>query len=314
MDRIRIPALDRAVSRIALGTWSMGGWMWGGSDQGAARATIERALDEGIDIIDTAPVYGFGLSEELVGEVLAARGCRDDVVIATKCGFVWDERHEPWRDSRPATIRRDVEASLRRLRTDVIDICQVHWPDKEVPFDETAAELERLRSEGLIKAIGVCNYSVPEMVAFEAGGRLDASQFRYNLFERAVEVDVLPYAHDHGLTTFAYSPLARGLLTGTMTAGHESTDPARRNGMFHGLSYRRHLAAVARLDAFAQAEYGRSVVHLAIRWLLDQPGLSIALWGARRPEQLEPVAGISGFAIDADACVEIDRILAEELG
>lgn len=314
MERTRIDALDRDVSRVALGTWSMGGWKWGGTDRDAARATIHRALDLGIDVIDTAPVYGFGLSEELLGEVLAERGGRDDVVIATKAGFVFDDRHEPWRDSSPASIRREVEASLQRLKTDFIDICQVHWPDSNVPFEETAAELERLRAEGLVRAIGVCNYSIAEMVAFESGGRVDTAQFRYNVFERDVEGDVLPYVRDLGLTTFAYSPLARGLLTGTMTPDRERTDEAHRAEMFHGASLGRHLSAVARLDEFAQREYGRRVIHLAIRWVLDQPGMSIALWGARRPEQLAELDAVSGFAIDAEACESIDRILSEELG
>lgn len=314
MEHVRIPALDREVTRVALGTWSMGGWMWGGAEPGPARQTIERALDAGIDIIDTAPVYGFGLSEELVGEVISARRCREDVVIATKTGFVWDERHEPWRDSSVATIRREVRESLRRLRTDYIDIYQVHWPDESVPFEETAAELDRLRAEGLVRAVGVCNYSVAQMVAFEAGGALAGAQFRYNLFERSVESDVLPYACDRGLTTFAYSPLARGLLAGGMTAAHEASDAARRGEMFHGDAYRRHLAAVARLDEFAHREFGRRVIHLAIRWLLDQPGLSVALWGARRPGQLDAVDGVWGFTIGPDAQSEIDRIIAAEIG
>ncbi len=314
MERTWLPTLGRDVSRIALGTWSMGGWMWGGADPTSARATIERALDAGIDIIDTAPVYGFGLSEELIGDVLAERGNRADVVIATKLGLSWDERHDPWRDSSAKRIREEVHASLGRLQTDYIDLYQVHWPDPAVPLEETAAALTALRDEGLIRAIGVCNYSAQEMDTFAHGGRLDASQFRYNIFERMPEDGVLPFCRERGLATFAYSPLARGLLTGTMTSGHEATDTARRGEMFHGESYREHLAAVTRLDEFARQEYGRGVIHLAIRWLLDQPGVTIALWGARKPEQLDAVVGVEGFSLGADAMVEVDRILAEELG
>ncbi len=288
--------------------------MWGGADRDAARATIERALDAGIDIVDTAPVYGFGLSEELVGEVLASRGMRDDVVIATKLGLSWDSRHEPWRDSSPGRIREEVVASLARLRTDRIDLYQVHWPDPATPIEETAEELGMLVDEGLVRAVGVCNYSAGQMAAFRDAGRLDAAQFRYNIFERAPEAEVLPFCRESGLTTLAYSPLARGLLTGTMRRGHEMRDQARRADMFHGESYARHLSAVKRLDAFAQEAYGRRVIHLAIRWLLDQPGLSVALWGARKPEQLDAVAGIEGFHLDASAMAEVDRILAGELG
>ncbi|PKQ20088.1 MAG: general stress protein [Actinobacteria bacterium HGW-Actinobacteria-6] len=314
MERVWLPALGRDVSRVALGTWSMGGWMWGGADKDAARATIERALDLGIDIIDTAPVYGFGLSEELLGGIIDERGCREQVVIATKLGLSWDARHEPWRDTSAERIREEVVASLARLRTDYIDIYQVHWPDVSVPFEETAAELRMLVDEGLVRAIGVCNYSVEQMESFCPGGRLDTTQFRYNLFERAAEADVLPFSRERGLATMAYSPLARGLLSGSMKPGHEATDHARRGEMFHGDAYAKHLSAVARLDAFAQESYGRRVIHLAMRWLLDQPGLTIALWGARKPEQLEAASGVEGFTLDATAMTEIDRILAEELG
>ncbi|TDB39957.1 MAG: aldo/keto reductase [Actinobacteria bacterium] len=292
----------------------MGGWMWGGADRDAACATIERALDAGIDIVDTAPAYGFGLSEELLGEVLDRRRNRSEVVIATKLGLSWDSRHEPWRDSSPGRIREEVVASLSRLRTDYIDLYQVHWPDPKVALDQTAAELGMLVDEGLIRAVGVCNYSGDQMQEFCSGGRLDASQFRYNLFERAAEEDVLPFCRAHGLVTLAYSPLARGLLSGKMKRGHEATDQARRGDMFHGESYVRHLAAVERLDEFAQERYGRRVIHLAIRWLLDQPGLTIALWGARTPEQIDAAEGVSGFTLDVSAMAEIDAIIAGELG
>ncbi len=313
MERVWLPALGRDVSRVALGTWSMGGWMWGGANESDARATIEGALDLGVDIIDTAPVYGFGLSEELLGGVLDKRGNRSDVVIATKLGLSWDSRHDPWRDASPGRIREEVVSSLARLRTDYIDLYQVHWPDPAVPFDQTAAELGMLVDEGLVRAVGVCNYAPDQMEEFCAGGRLDTAQFRYNLFERAAEADVLPFCRDRGLATLAYSPLARGLLTGAMRRGHESSDKARRADMFHGESYRRHLSAVKRLDAFAQEAYGRRVIHLAVRWLLDQPGLTIALWGARKPEQLEAMQAVDGFTLDAAAMAEIDRICAEEL-
>ncbi len=313
VERVSIANLGRAVSRVALGTWSMGGWMWGGADPAAARATIERAIELGIDIIDTAPVYGFGLSESLVGEVLAAHGCRDEVVIATKCGLVWDERHEPWRDSSPASIRREVEASLERLRTSWVDLYQVHWPDANTPIEETAATLEQLRAEGLVRAIGVCNHDIAQMERFREVAKLDTTQFRFNLFERDRGREVLAYADAHDIVTMAYSPLARGLFTGTMTEDREPTDEARRADMFHGEAYRRHLAAVRRLDGLARAAYGRRVIHLACRWLLDL-GVDIVLWGARRPEQLDAVAGVWGFSLDDAARERIDAIIADQLG
>lgn len=313
MERVTLAALGRPVGRVALGTWSMGGWMWGGADERSARATIERALETGIDVIDTAPVYGFGLSERLVGEVVESLGLREQVVIATKCGLVWDERHEPWRDSSPASIRREVEASLGRLKTSWIDLYQVHWPDEDTPIEETAAALQELVDEGLVKAVGVCNYSVEQIDRFMSAGRLDAVQARFNLFERA-NASVFAYAHDRGLLTMAYSPLARGLLTGSMRPDAEPSDAARRAPMYHGELYQRHLAAVDRLDAWVRERHGRRVIHLAARWLLDQPPVSMILWGARKPEQLDAIRGVWGFALEEGDFDRIDAILGETLG
>ncbi|MCX8007398.1 MAG: aldo/keto reductase [Coriobacteriia bacterium] len=308
VEQLQIGSVGRSVCRIGLGTWSMGGWMWGGADERSARATIERALEMGIDLIDTAPVYGFGLSERLVGEVVESLGVRDAVVIATKCGLVWDDRQEPWRDSSAASIRREVQQSLDRLRTSWIDLYQVHWPDEATPFEETAAALQDLVDEGLVKAVGVCNYSAEQMERFARAVRLDATQFRYNIFERANE-DLREYARRRGLFAMAYSPLARGLLTGAMRADREPSDPARRAPMYHGEQYRRHLAAVEALDDLAQRRYGRRVIHLAVRWLLDRPGISAVLWGARKPEQLDQVEGVWGFEVEEPDFAAIDAIV-----
>lgn len=313
MERVAIDVLGRTACRVGLGTWSMGGWMWGGADERSARATIERAIEMGIDFIDTAPVYGFGLSERLLGEALESLGVREKVVIATKCGLVWDERQEPWRDSSPASIRRDIEASLRRLKTTWIDLYQVHWPDEATPLEETAGALQALVDEGLVKAVGVCNYSVEQADRFMAAGRLDAVQSRFNLFERG-NASVFRHAHDRGLLTMAYSPLARGLLTGAMRPDVEPSDPARRAPMYHGELYRRHLAAVQRLDGWSTERHGRRVVHLAARWLLDQPCVSVVLWGARKPDQLDAIDGLWGFALDERDFQQVDAILDEELG
>lgn len=313
MERTAIAALGRTVCRVALGTWSMGGWMWGGADERSARATIERALQMGIDFIDTAPVYGFGLSERLLGEAVEALGIRERVVIATKCGLVWDERQEPWRDSSPASIRREIEASLERLKTSWIDLYQVHWPDKATPIEQTAAALQELVDEGLVKAVGVCNYSVEQIDRFMSAGRLDAVQARFNVFERA-NAPIFAHAHDRGLLTMAYSPLARGLLTGSMRPDVEPSDPARRAPMYHGDLYRRHVAAVERLDAWAAERYGRRVIHVAARWLLDQPSVSMILWGARKPEQLDAIEGVWGFELDEGGFQQVDGILEEVLG
>jgi aryl-alcohol dehydrogenase-like predicted oxidoreductase len=215
MEQIAIGASGLNTSRIGLGTWAIGGWMWGGTDEAQSIATIRSAVERGVTLIDTAPAYGFGRSEEIVGKALAEGGLRDKVQIATKVGLAWKDG-AVFRDSRPARIRREIEDSLRRLRTNVIDLYQVHWPDLETPFAQTARTLENLRREGKIRAIGVSNYAPAQMDAFRAVARLDAVQPPYNLFEREIEVDVLPYAKRTGLTVVSYGALCRGLLSGRM--------------------------------------------------------------------------------------------------
>src|SRR5882672_9901459 len=192
IETLNIPGISQPVSRIALGTWAIGGWKWGGSDADESVATIQAAVDRGINFLDTAPVYGFGRSEELVGRALAG-GRRQRAVIATKVGVSWSDG-KVFRDSRPLCVRRSVEESLRRLQTDYIDLYQVHWPDPLVPFEETAEALEQLRRSGKILAIGVSNFSPAQMERFHGAALLSTVQPPYNLFERAIDQDVLPYA------------------------------------------------------------------------------------------------------------------------
>ena len=197
MEKIAIGKSGLTTSRIGLGTWAMGGWMWGGTDEAQSIATIRSAIDRGVTLIDTAPVYGFGRSEEIVGKALEG-SLRHKVTIATKVGLAWKDG-AVYRDSRPARIRQEIEDSLRRLRTDVIDLYQVHWPDFETPIAETAQTLEDLRREGKIRSIGVSNFSPTQMRMFSADAQLDAVQPPYNLFERNIEADVLPYAVGRGI-------------------------------------------------------------------------------------------------------------------
>ena len=207
MEQISIGTSGLRTSRIGLGTWAIGGWMWGGTDEAQSIATIRSAVERGVTLIDTAPVYGFGRSEEIVGKALAESGLRDKVQIATKVGLAWKDGQVFRGFFRPARIRKEIEDSLRRLRTDVIDLYQVHWPDLETSIAETARTLEDLRREGKIRAIGVSNYSPVQMDSFRAVGRLDTVQPPYNLFERAIEGDVLRYAKSAGLTVLSYGAL-----------------------------------------------------------------------------------------------------------
>ena len=302
------------ASRIALGTWAIGGWMWGGTDEAVAIGAIHEALDRGVTLIDTAPAYGFGRSEEIVGKALAEGGRRKRVLIATKVGLNWSNG-QPFRDASKARILKEVEDSLRRLRTDVIDIYQVHWPDPKAPIEETAAAMADLQRAGKIRVIGVSNFNPSQIEAFGKVAPVQTTQPPYNLFERAIEQDVLPYCRDRNMVTLAYGPLCRGLLSGRMTGQTQfSGDDLRKTDpKFQAPRFAQYLRAVERLDRFAQENYGRRVIHLALRWILDREDSTIALWGARRPDQLAPIAGVTGWHIDGSAMAEIDRILSETI-
>jgi aryl-alcohol dehydrogenase-like predicted oxidoreductase len=312
VETLRMEGIPVPVSRVGLGTWAIGGWMWGGTDEDAAIATLRGAVEQGINLIDTAPVYGFGRSEEIVGRALQG-GLRDKAVIATKVALEWSDAGVR-RNSTAARIRQEVEDSLRRLRTDRIDLYQVHWPDTLVPFEETAAELEKLRQAGKILAIGVSNYSPVQMDAFSKAAPLVAAQPPYNLFERAIEADVLPYAKEHGLIVLAYGALCRGLLSGRMNAAtqFEGDDLRKVDPKFQQPRFGQYLAAVQALSELARERHGKSVLALAIRWILDQ-GPTVALWGARRPDQLEGIDDVFGWKLSAQDLADIDALLSKHV-
>lgn len=310
MEQIQWGADGIASSRIGLGTWAIGGWMWGGSDDARSIATIHAALERGITLIDTAPAYGQGHAEEIVGRALAEDGRRAGVAIATKAGISFRDG-KPYRDSSPARLRQELEDSLRRLRTDVIDLYQIHWPDPHTPLEDTARALEQFRQAGKIRAIGVSNFSVAQMQAFAAVAPLAAVQPPYNLFERQIEADVLPWARAHSQVLLCYGALCRGLLSGRIRADtHFGGDDLRQvDPKFQPEHLPHYLEAVDELAAFARARYGKPVLALAVRWVLEQ-GRTVALWGARRPEQLDAVAEVDGWHLDAQALARIDAILA----
>src|SRR5262249_6482052 len=216
MQRVEIPGTSLNVSRVALGTWAIGGWMWGGSDEAESAATIRAALEDGINVIDTAPAYGFGRSEEIVGKAIAEGALRSRVIIATKAGLDWHDG-KVFRNASRKRIMREVEASLRRLRTDHIDIYQVHWPDPLVPVAETAGAMHTLFKQGKIRAIGASNFSVEQIEQFRHVAPLHVLQPPYNLFERDIEADLLPYCRNNKIATFGYGALCRGLLSGRIT-------------------------------------------------------------------------------------------------
>jgi aryl-alcohol dehydrogenase-like predicted oxidoreductase len=313
METIQINDRLMPASVVGLGTWAIGGWMWGGTDTAEAVRTIQSAVDQGINLIDTAPVYGFGRAEELVGQALASQGRRSRAIIATKVGIEWTNG-KPFRNSSPARIRQEIENSLLRLRTDYIDLYQVHWPDHSVPVEETASELAKLLKEGKIRALGVSNYSVEEIAAFRRIAPIAAIQPPLNIFEREAERDVIPYARQHGMTVLAYGSLCRGLLTGAITGQTKFHGDDLRNvdPKFQPPRVAQYLAAVRELDVLARDRYGKSVLALALRWVIDR-GNTIALWGARRAEQLLPVKDVMGWHIDDEGMQAIDRIVADTI-
>jgi aryl-alcohol dehydrogenase-like predicted oxidoreductase len=311
IESIAIAGTPLTVSRIGLGTWAIGGWMWGGTDETQSIRTIHEALDRGVTLIDTAPVYGFGRSEEIVGKALAQDGRRRRAVIATKVALDWRDG-TPFRNAGKARIMKEAEDSLRRLQTDVIDLYQVHWPDPNTPIAETAAAVAELFRAGKIRAIGVSNFSPAQMEEFRAAAPLHAVQPPYNLFERGIEGDVLPYAARRGIATIAYGALCRGLLSGRMTNATDfaGDDLRKHDPKFQVPRFAHYLDAVEQLDRFARDTYGKRVIHLALRWVLDRADTNIALWGARRPDQLAPIGEVMGWKIDQAGMREIDAILA----
>jgi len=304
---IQIPNTQMKVSRVALGTWAMGGWMWGGSDQREAIATIRAALNQGINLIDTAPVYGFGASEEIVGAALD--GVRAQTVIATKTGLEWRDG-KIYRNATGARILREIDDSLRRLRTDYIDIYQVHWPDPLVPVEETAEAMRSLYEQGKIRAIGVSNFSVAQMERFRNVTPLHVMQPPYNLFERGIEAEILPYCQANGIATLGYGALCRGLLSGRMrpdTVFH-GDDLRGVDPKFQPPRFAQYLEAVWQLDELAQRRFHRRVIQLAVRWMLDK-GIIVALWGGRHPNQLEAALDVAGWSLNAADRALVERIV-----
>jgi aryl-alcohol dehydrogenase-like predicted oxidoreductase len=313
MQSAAIPGTSVKVSPVALGTWAIGGWMWGGSEEQESIDTIRTALEQGVTVVDTAPAYGFGRSEEIVGKALAQSGLRARAVIATKTGLEWHEG-KVFRNASRERILREVDDSLTRLRTDYIDIYQVHWPDPLVPMEETAAAMASLYAQGKIRAIGASNFSVAQMEAFRRVAPLHVLQSPYNLFERGIESEILPYCRSNNIAVLGYGALCRGLLSGRMRPDTKFTgDDLRRNDpKFQQPRFAQYLGAVQRLDLLAQYRYGKRIIHLAVRWMLDQ-GVTAALWGARRPDQLAAVAEVAGWSLEPGVKTEIDRVLRERI-
>ncbi|MBA3720852.1 MAG: aldo/keto reductase [Parachlamydiaceae bacterium] len=314
MEFTNIPNIKNKVSRIGLGTWVMGGSLWGGANEKDSIAAIHQAIEKGINFIDTAPAYGKGESEKVVGKALKQLGKRDQIILATKFGLN-QETENVFRDSRKQSIKKEVEDSLRRLQVDYIDLFQVHWPDPTTPIQETAETLKELLQQGKIRAIGVSNYSVEEMKEFKKYAPLHTSQPPFNIFEQEAENTILAYCLKEEIATIGYSGLARGLLSGKMTKDRKFKDDDLRKGMdpkFQEPRFSQYVNAADALKAWVKNKYQRPLIALAVRWVLDKK-VNVSLWGARNPEQLKDIDSVFGWKLNDQDFKEIDKIIGENV-
>jgi aryl-alcohol dehydrogenase-like predicted oxidoreductase len=312
MTTVTLGMTGLEVYPIAFGAWQLGG-EWGEFDEQQALAAIRHARELGVNLFDTAQGYGFGASEQLLGRALRddLDKRRDDVVIATKGGLRMTD-DGLIRDASPDFLRGGLEDSLRALGIDYVDIYQVHWPDPNVPFAETAAALEELVQEGKIRHVGVSNYDAAQMAEFARIRPVETLQPPYHLFRRDVEADVLPYAREHGVGVLVYGPLAHGLLTGGMDehTTFEADDWRSQSPVFDGEAFRRNLATVTELERFAADELGTSVAQLAVAWTLANPAVHVAIVGARSPKHIEESVAAAQLRLSEGDLERIDRIIA----
>ncbi|MCA0941627.1 aldo/keto reductase [Salipiger pacificus] len=282
------------ASVIGLGTWAIGGWMWGGTEEAASIAAIQASVDEGVSLIDTAPAYGQGLAEEIVGKALVGR--RDKVVLATKCGLVWHTtkgNHFFDYDGQPvhrylgrSAIIYEVEQSLKRLRTDRIDHYITHWQDPTTPIEETMEALEILKAQGKIRSIGASNTTPSDVTAYLAAGQLDAVQEEYSMLKRDLEQSLLPLCREHGVSVLSYSSLALGLLSGKVGPDRVfSGDDQRRDNPRFSQGNRRKIAAFMHEIAPIAETHGATLAQTVIAWTVQQPGITFSLCGARTAQQ-----------------------------
>mgnify|MGYP000483548521 FL=1 len=297
------------VSPIALGCWPIAGLTSPGTCDADSLATIQACWELGINHLDTAYSYGrSGESEEVIRRALGPR--RREMVIATKGGLHWDDEGRQARDASPATLRRQCETSLRRLGTDYVDLLYLHAPDPKVPVGESAAALRRLMEEGKTRCVGASNLTLAQLEEFAAACPLAAFQPPYNMLQRQIEADTLPWCRAHGVAVLVYWPLLKGLLAGRLARDETfANDSRRKYPMFQGEEYQKNLDFVEVLRGIA-ARSGRTVAQLVLNWTIHQPGVTAALCGAKRPEQIRETAQAAGWRLSEEQLAEIDQALA----
>lgn len=307
---------DLHITPIGLGTWAIGGgnWEfgWGPQDDEASIATIHRALDLGINWIDTAAVYGLGHSEEIVAKALKGRS--DRPFVFTKCSLVWNDQREVSNSLKEQSLRHEVESSLWRLQTDTIDLYQIHWPNPAPDIEEGWSTLAKLKDEGKVRYIGVSNFTVEQMQRAQKIAPITSLQPSYSLIDPAIEHDVLPYCQEQHIGVIVYSPMMSGLLTGKMTqervASFPKDDWRKRDAEFQEPRLSRNLKLANLLQEIGYP-YNRSTGEVAIAWTLRHPAVTGAIVGARRPEQVDGLIGAAEFRLSEAELDQIEKFLQE---
>ena len=317
MERRQLGTSNLYITPIGVGAWAMGGgdweFSWGPQDDRASIDAIHEALDRGVNWIDTAAVYGLGHSEEVVARALEGR--RDRPHVFTKCSLVWSRDRNITRSLKADSVRRECEASLRRLKIDAIDLYQIHWPEPESEIDEGWTELARLKEEGKVRNIGVSNFSVAQMKRIQKIAPITSLQPQYSILNRAVESEILPFAAQNRIGVIVYSPMGSGLLTGAFTRQRVATLPAndwrRRGANFQEPQLSRNLAIAALLGEIGK-RHGRTPGEAAIAWTLHNPAVTAAIVGVRRRDQVGGVIGALEFRLGDAEFAEIQDALAQK--
>ena len=305
---------DLEITPIGIGAWAMGGgdwaFSWGRQEDDDSIAAIHAALDAGVNWIDTAAVYGLGRSEEVVGKAVAGRSHRP--YVFTKCSLVWDEQREIGHSLKAASVRRELEASLRRLRVDAVDLYQIHWPDPEPEIEEGWQTLAQIQKEGKVRYIGVSNFNVAEMKRVERIAPITSLQPNYNIVTREIEKDVLPFCRERHIGVIVYSPMKSGLLTGKMTreriASLPPDDFRPRTPSFQEPQLSRNLGLVEVLRGIGE-RHSRTPGEVAIAWTLRDPVVTGAIVGMRSAEQAKQIVRAAEFRLSSDEILEIEKYL-----
>lgn len=309
MKKVTLGRTDLQVNPIGLGTNAVGGHnLFPNLSEDAGRELVETALDHGVNFLDSAFIYGLGRSEELIGEIIAKRGGRDELVLATK-GAHKEVNGQIELDNSRDFLRQQVEDSLKRLQTDYIDLYYMHFPDGRTPLDEVAGTLKELKDEGKIRAIGASNLDFEQLQTFNRDGHLDVLQSEYSLLKRQAEQDLLPYCVEHGISFIPYFPLASGLLTGKFTKDATFDDIRAKDPLFQGDAFLQNLEKVDKLKAIAQSKHAETA-HVALAWLLEQDGIDAIIPGAKRAEQVLQNLKTNDVQLTKEEINEIDQIFS----